>query len=194
MRLTSAKVETVQAAVLKGTGQKWITIGGSKGYGTRYTTRTGQTVYIGGTGAAQALSYLAGVAHRRNVSLGSRDVFDIMDYLRSSGRLDYDAKELGHYHAGRTSAQAPWFAMLTSSQVEEGRRERPMYQKGHALVARHAQAQARNPQVCYQGVWHVWKTEGPDMPVPEGDAPITVTVWSADAGVFHLEWAGPGVR
>jgi hypothetical protein len=196
MRLTSAKVALVRAAVLKGTGQKWLDIGGPYGgeSGDRYIGRSNETVYHGRNGAAQALSYLAGVARSRGVNLGRGDVFDIMDYLRASGRFNQAAEELGFYHGGRTPTLAPWFAMLTSHQVEEERRDKPVYRHGQVAVASWAQAQARNPQVCYQGTWHVWEVKGGGFPVPEGPAPINVTVWSADVDVFELEWSGPGIE
>lgn len=195
MRLTSAKVELVQNAVLKGTGQKWLDIGtGYNGEGTRYIGRSNETVYHGRTGAAQAISYLAGVARARDVNLGRGDVFDVMDYMRASCRTVPSAEELGFYHGGRVPTLAPWFAMLTSDQVEEGRREYPPYAHGHVGLARYAQQQARDPQVCYQGVWHVWKVKAPASGVPEGPAPITVTVWSADTDDFELEWSGPGIE
>lgn len=196
MRLTWKKVELVRAAVLKGTGQKWLDIGdGYQGEsGSRYVARAGETVYHGRTGSAEALSYLKGVARARDVNLGGRDVFDVMDYLRVSGRTVPSAEELGFYHGGRVPTLAPWFAMLTMSQVEEGRRGNPAYQHGHVNVAKFAQRQARDPQVCYQGVWHLWEVKNASMPVPEKPAPIKVTVWSADTDVFDLEWSGPGIE
>jgi len=196
MRLTSAKVALVRDAVLKGTGQKWLDIGaGYQGEsGDRYVARAGETVFHGRTGAAGALSYLKGVARARDVKLGSRDVFDVMDYLRTSGRTIPSAEELGFYQGGRVPTLAPWFALLTSSQVEEGRRSNPAYQHGHVNVAKFAQREARDPQRCYQGVWHLWEVKDASSPVPEGPAPITVTVWSADTDVFDLEWAGPGIE
>ena len=192
MRLTSAKVLLVRTALLKGTGQQWLDIGtGYQGEsGDRYIGRSDQTVYHGRTGAAQALSYLAGVARARSVSLGGRDVFDIMDYLRASGRVNPGAEGLGFYHGGRVPTLAPWFAMLTESQVEEGRRQHPAYAHGHFGVEKFAQRQARDPQVCYQGTWHVWEVDRSGSAVPDGPAPIKLTVWSADVDVFELEWSG----
>ena len=104
MRLTSHTVDKVRRTIITATGDPWIDIGGDLGHGTRYISRTRQRVGYGGPGAAEALSYLYGVAIARGVDLTKHE--ETYAYLRTSGRFQPDAQQRGQNDAERRLSPA----------------------------------------------------------------------------------------
>jgi hypothetical protein len=104
MRLTSAKVHRVLLPVCEATGYRdWLQINNpGDGKGVRYVPNHGGfrgRLWLGGAGAASALSYLGGVAAVFGVDLSAPEARAVLEYLHVSGRFDSEAEAEGRRDA-----------------------------------------------------------------------------------------------
>jgi len=104
MRLTSARVHEVLLPVCEATGHRdWLQINNpGDGKGKHYIPNHGGfrgRLWVGGPGAASALSYLGGVAAVFGVDLSDPDTRAVLEYLHASGRFDSEAEAEGRRDA-----------------------------------------------------------------------------------------------
>lgn len=100
MRLTCGQVDRVHDAVKEATGTSWVQIGGHPEGGSKYVlVKEPQEVVYGGRGAAQALSYLAGVAAAYKVEEWEPKAAEVLSYLYESGRHSMNFDDSGKYRA-----------------------------------------------------------------------------------------------
>lgn len=99
-RLTSTRVDLVHDAVKAATGTSWVQIGAHPDGDSKYVlVKEPQQVEYGGKGAAEALSYLAGVAAVYRFDQWEPKAAEVLAYLYESGRHSARFDESGKYRA-----------------------------------------------------------------------------------------------